>query len=141
MPHPTGTMMSTGLCPLSGRGAPYLRPGWATGCGLPRSTLPDGFMSIAIRCASGQSRPRCSLDEAFLRLPWRPLRNVDQGRPAVWAFAKQAAAAGLIGLTVPPTQTPGRNMVLWRRNEAGAPEIRLLNPLADLPTDQRSWQP
>ncbi len=80
------------------------------------------------------------LDEAFLRQPWKHLRDVMHQRPSCWDFVSAVTAGGWQGLRVPSVQASGTNLVVWRWNEAGAPTVRHVDPLGDLPRDQSSWQ-
>lgn len=85
-------------------------------------------------------REAIGLGDAFLRQPWKYLRDVTRQRPPSWDFMAAATAGGWQGLRVPSVQAPGTNLVLWRWNETHAPTVRHVDPLGDLPRDQASWQ-
>jgi RES domain-containing protein len=75
-----------------------------------------------------------------LRCPWKKIAFVDKGRPPTWDIARRLFDAGAAGVRVPSVQvTDGANLVLWRWNDAPDRTVRALDPLADLPKDQRSW--
>ena len=58
-------------------------------------------------------------------------------RPVI---SDQLIAAGMAGILVPSTRLPGgRNLVLWRWNDAPDRRVIALNPQSDLPRDQSSW--
>ena len=108
------------------------RPGTLTGYDVTAARLLD-LADPAIRGAIG-------LDDAFLRQPWKYVRDVERRRPACWDFSAAAFTSGWHGIRVPSVQVPGRNLVLWRWNADRAPVVRPLDPLGDLPQNQASWQ-
>ena len=85
-------------------------------------------------------RQSIGLADAFLRLPWKYMRDVERRRPPCWDFVAAAASRGLHGLRVPSVQASGTNLELWRWNEAGAPVVGPIDPPGDLPRDQASWR-
>ena len=85
-------------------------------------------------------RHAIGLDDAFLRLSWKYIRDVERRRPPCRDFVAAVASRGWHGWRVPSVQASGTNLVLWRWNEAGAPGVRHIDPLGDLPPHQSSWQ-
>ncbi len=109
---------------------------------LPRPgtlTAYDVNAARVLDLADAEVRPAIGVADDFLRLPWKQVRDIERGRPATWDFAEAAYAAGWHGLRAFSVQAPGRNLVLWRWNEAGAPLVTFVDPLGDLPADQSSW--
>jgi RES domain-containing protein len=84
-------------------------------------------------------RQTVGLDQAFLRQPWKQMRDILHQRPSCWDFALAAAASGWPGLRVPSVQAHGKNLVLWVWNQPSAPHVRHIDPLEDLPRNQASW--
>ena len=108
------------------------RPGTLTAYDVNAETILD-LADLSVRQA-------IEVDEPFLRLPWKYVRDVEHRRPLCWDLAVAAAARGWHGLRVPSVQAPGTNLVLWRWNEAGAPVVGHIDPLGDLPRNQASWR-
>lgn len=107
------------------------RPGTLTAYEVNGATVLD-LADPAVRLALG-------VDDAFIRQPWKQVRDIERKRPSCWDFAAAAAAAGWHGMRVPSVQAPGANLVLWRWNEHDGPVVRHVDPLGDLPRDQASW--
>jgi RES domain-containing protein len=75
-----------------------------------------------------------------LRCPWKKIAFADKGRPPTWEIARSLFATGAAGVRVPSMQvTDGVNLILWRWNDAPHRSVQALDPLGDLPSDQRSW--
>lgn len=108
------------------------RPGTLTAYDVDAQHILD-LADPAVRRALG-------LDDAFLRQPWKHMRDVARQRPSCWDFVTEVAAGGWWGLRVPAVQAAGTNLVLWRWNETQAAVVRHIDPLGDLPRDQASWQ-
>jgi len=108
------------------------RPGTLTAYDVNAETILD-LADLSVRQAIG-------VDEPFLRLPWKYVRDVEHRRPLCWDLVVAATARGWHGLRVPSVQAPGTNLVLWRWNEAGAPVVGHIDPLGDLPRNQASWR-
>lgn len=108
------------------------RPGTLTGYDVAAQDILD-LCDTAVRQAVG-------LNEYFLRQSWKHVRDVLRLRPSSWDFVTAVATRGWHGLRVPSVQAPGTNLVLWRWNEAGAPVVRHIDLLGDLPRDQASWR-
>jgi RES domain-containing protein len=108
------------------------RPGTLTAYDVDAQAVLD-LTSLPVRQAIG-------IDDPFLRLPWKYMRDVERRRPACWDFVMAAAGRGWNGLIVPSVQAQGTNLVLWRWNEADAPVVRHIDPLGDLPRNQGSWR-
>jgi RES domain-containing protein len=71
---------------------------------------------------------------------WKTTLLIEQRRPPGWAVVDRLLAAGLAGILVPSTRLPGgRNLVLWRWNDAQDCRVVALDPQSDLPQDQLSW--
>jgi RES domain-containing protein len=68
--------------------------------------------------------------------PWKQIALVERRRPPSWALAERLIAEGVRGVRVPSAQARGVNLVLWRWDDK---ECQVLDPLGDLPKDQRSW--
>ena len=107
------------------------RPGTLTAYDVDAPGILD-LSDPAVRRAIG-------LDDAFLRQPWKHVRDVMHQRPACWDFVTAVTGGGWQGLRVPSVQASGLNLVLWRWNAADAPVVRHVDPLGDLPRDQASW--
>ncbi len=107
------------------------RPGTLTAYDVKASGILD-LAEVDVRDALG-------MDEAFLRQPWKRARDIERSRPRCWDFSAAAFAAGWQGVRVPSVQASGSNLVLWRWNQDGAPAVRHLDPLSELPRDQASW--
>lgn len=61
--------------------------------------------------------------------------------PPTWRIADTLIQKGLAGAIYPSAVDPiGTNLVLWRWNTATDDKVEVLDPLDDLPADQRSWQ-
>jgi len=108
------------------------RPGTLTAYDVNAQAILD-LVDLSVRRAIG-------LGDAFLRLPWKYMRDVERRRPPCWDFVTAVASRGWHGLRVPSVQASGTNLVLWRWNEAGGPVVRHIDPLGDLPRDQASWR-
>jgi RES domain-containing protein len=68
--------------------------------------------------------------------PWKQIALVEHRRPPSWALAERLLAEGARGLRVPSAQARGVNLVLWRWDDK---VCQVLDPLEDLPKNQRSW--
>ncbi len=67
------------------------------------------------------------LDDAFLRQPWKHMRDIERRRPSCWDFVAATAPAGCHGLRVPSGGSCGTNLVLWRWNDRGVlSSVRLM---------------
>jgi RES domain-containing protein len=108
------------------------RPGVLTAYDVDAHAILD-LADLSVRQAIG-------IDEAFVRQPWKRIRDVDHLRPPSWDFVAAVVSCGWHGLRVPSVQTPGTNLVLWRWNQTNAPTVGHIDPLGDLPRDQASWQ-
>ena len=109
------------------------RPGTLTAYDVDAAAILD-IADPAVRRALG-------LDDAFLRQPWKHVRDIESDRPSCWDSAAAVATGGWDGLRVPSVQAPGTNLVLWRWNGRDGPVLRPVDPLGDLPRDQSSWCP
>lgn len=76
-------------------------------------------------------RASVEIDEGFLALPWRRIRDIERGVSASWSLAQDALAAGFNGCLVPSIQAKGVNLVLWRWDKGGA-KVSLIDPAGDL---------
>jgi RES domain-containing protein len=71
---------------------------------------------------------------------WKTTLLIEQRRPASWDTVDRLIAAGLNGSLVSSTRLPGgRNLVLWRWNDAPVRGVIAIDPQSDLPQDQSSW--
>jgi RES domain-containing protein len=95
--------------------------------------------AMILDLTDAETRKAIGVTDAFLRQPWKHVRDIEHSRPQTWDFADAALASGWCGLRVPSVQAPGRNLVLWRWNEMSAPVVRFIDPLGELPRDQASW--
>jgi len=77
---------------------------------------------------------------ATLASPWKQIRLIEKTTPPTWTLASHLFDLGFAGLRAPSVRSPGANLVLWRWNDAPGRTVAALDPLGDLPTDQRSWQ-
>jgi RES domain-containing protein len=80
------------------------RPGTLTACDVDASTIPD--------LAAAAGRRGLGLEDAFLRQPWKRMRDLEHRRAASWDFAALAVAGGWQGLLVASVQAPGTNLML-----------------------------
>jgi RES domain-containing protein len=82
--------------------------------------------------------PGISRDD--LRCPWKQIAFVAKSRPPTWDIARRLFDAGAAGIRVASVQpVNGANLVVWRWNDAAGRTVVALDPLGDLPKDQRSW--
>lgn len=71
------------------------------------------------------------VDDRFLKLPWRTVRDLKGREPETWAFARDAVVAGIMGMWVASVQGRGVNLVLWQwANTPGS--VRVVDPLSEL---------
>ncbi|CAA9265585.1 MAG: hypothetical protein AVDCRST_MAG93-2393 [uncultured Chloroflexia bacterium] len=90
------------------------------------------------------SRRLAAVEPSELSCPWKQIVLVQKKRPPTWELARRLTAQGIVGVRVPSVRVRrGVNLVLWRWNDAepGSPRVTALDPLGDLPLDQRSWRP
>ena len=74
-----------------------------------------------------------------LGCPWKHIALVLRQRPPTWELATRLAEDGAAGLRVPSTRAAaGINLVLWRWNDSAERRVDVLDPLHDLPHDQKS---
>jgi len=86
-------------------------------------------------------RQGLALGGDVFRVPWKRIAFVEGGRPPTWGLARRLTALGAAGARVPSAQArSGVNLVLWRWNLDAACRVEALDPLGDLPRDQRSWE-
>ncbi len=84
---------------------------------------------------------RLRIDSAALHCAWKEIAFIRGGRPPSWTIANRLFKRGASGVYAPSTrQAGGRNLVLWRWNDGPARSVKVLDPLGDLPRNQRSWQ-
>jgi RES domain-containing protein len=81
-----------------------------------------------------------AFDLDLLRAPWKLARDIERRRPACWDFVTAAVAHGCQGARAPPVQAEGSNLLWWRWNEDEGATVHYVDPLGDLPQDQRSWR-
>jgi len=79
------------------------------------------------------------LTENDLRAPWKQMAFIENKTPPTWLLQKRLLKEGVVGVRAPSVRSRGFNLILWRWNEADGPRARALDPLSDLPKDQRSW--
>lgn len=143
-----GAARAGGRWNVPGQAALYLSDSHATAIAEYQQNLPrpgtltayDVVAPAISDLADPSVRLAIGVDDQFLRLPWKHLRDVERQRPPCWDFVAAATTAGWQGLRVPSVQASGTNLVLWRWNETDAPVIRHIDPLGDLPRNQASWQ-
>jgi RES domain-containing protein len=82
-----------------------------------------------------------SIAETALRSPWKEILLVENRRPPSWDIAERLIEDGAAGIRVPSVRIAGANLVLWSWNEGDVTDVVALDPLGDLPVDQRSWRP
>lgn len=131
-----------------GQSALYLSDSHATAIAEYQQDLPrpgtltayDVHAHAILDLADRSVRQTIGIDEPFLRQPWKHFRDVEQRRPPSWDFVAAVASRGWFGLRAPSVQASGTNLVLWRWNDTGAPAVRHIDPLGDLPHDQDSWK-
>jgi RES domain-containing protein len=88
----------------------------------------------------GGSLARYDIDPLHLHGAWKEIALVHHRRPPTWDIAVRLFSAGAAGILVPSPRRPaGINLVLWRWNDAPDRNVVALDPLRDLPSDQRSW--
>ncbi|BAC90666.1 RES family NAD+ phosphorylase [Gloeobacter violaceus] len=82
------------------------------------------------------------VNEETLPCAWREIALIRKDTPPTWTLASKLFAAGASGVRVPSAQfNGGINIVLWRWNDAPERQVEVLDPIGDLPKDQRSWSP
>lgn len=74
-----------------------------------------------------------------LLCPWQEIAFVRKARPPSWSLMARLRAEGAAGVRVPSVQLAGVNLVLWRWNDRRNRRVTPIDPLDDLPRDQRSW--
>lgn len=90
----------------------------------------------------GSTCSNTGIDQADLRCPWKQIAFIEKRRPPTWDIARRPYDAGAAGIRVPSVQVPeGVNLVLWRWNDTPNRKVIALDPIGDLPKDQKSWQP
>jgi RES domain-containing protein len=88
-----------------------------------------------------EHRTRAGIAAEDLRCPWKQIALIDRRRPPTWDIARRLHERGGTGARVPSVQAVGGvNLVLWRWNDAASRKVVALDPLQDLPKDQRSWR-
>ena len=81
-----------------------------------------------------------AIDPAVLACPWKRIALIERKRPPSWDLADHLLALDVAGVRVPSVRARGANLVLWRWNAGpDSPRVAALDPLGDLPLDQRSW--
>lgn len=87
------------------------------------------------------ARAALAVSEEMLLAPWKEEALVHRRRPPTWDIARRLIDDGAAGIRVPSVQvSAGRNIVLWRWNDAVDRQVRAFDPLDDLPRDQSSWR-
>lgn len=76
-----------------------------------------------------------------LLCPWKQIALIEHRRPPTLDIIRRLLDHGDAGVRVPSARAGGCNLVLWRWNDAATSRVAALDPLGDLPRDQRSWQP
>lgn len=76
-----------------------------------------------------------------MRCPWKELAfRRSPGPVPTWLIARRLLEIGAAGAIYPSAVDPsGSNIVLWRWNERQGAKVTVIDPLEDLPRDQRSW--
>lgn len=98
-----------------------------------------GVTAVVDLCDAG-IRAAIGVDPGDLRCAWKKIAFIGKSRPPTWDIAKRLFNAGASGIRVPSVQpVGGANLVLWRWNDAPDRKVVALDPLGDLPKDQRSW--
>lgn len=78
-----------------------------------------------------------AISERELRCPWKSIAWVDGETPPTWALADRLEPDHP-GVRVPSVPyAGGTNIVLWRWNDPGAPQIKALDPLGE-PISERA---
>jgi RES domain-containing protein len=85
-------------------------------------------------------RAALGFTEADLAAPWKTVWLVRRERPGTWNLAVRLIEMGVLGIRAPSVRARGDNLVLWRWNEGPECRVEALDPLPDLPRDQRSWR-
>jgi RES domain-containing protein len=83
------------------------------------------------------ARRPLGIDLSQLRISWKHVLLVERKRPSTWDLAERLISAGATGMLVRSVRGPGRNLVLWRWNEASGPVVRVLDPFGELSTPRR----
>jgi RES domain-containing protein len=83
---------------------------------------------------------KLAVTHADLLTPWKQVLLVERRRPSTWDIAERLIASGVCGVRVPSARAAGANLVLWRWNLDRKCRVKALDPLGDLPKDQRSWR-
>lgn len=81
----------------------------------------------------------CSVTPAVLKSAWKEIWLVQKQRPPTWDLAARLLAANYAGVRVPSVRHSGTNIVFWKWNDHPCRQIAVLDPMSDLPGDQRSW--
>ncbi|AGY58415.1 RES family NAD+ phosphorylase [Gloeobacter kilaueensis] len=85
-------------------------------------------------------REAAEITEATLLSPWKEIWLVQRRRPPTWEATQKLLQFGFSGVRVPSArQQGGVNLVLWHWNNTPVRTVEVLDPRADLPRDQRSW--
>ena len=110
-----------------------IRPGTLCAYDIDVSDVVD-LCDAGVLAASG-------IEADDLRYPWKQIAFIAKRRPPTWDIARRLFDAGASGIRVPSVQAMGgTNLVLWRWNDAPGRKATALDPLGDLPRDQRSWE-
>jgi len=89
-----------------------------------------------------QVQTACSITPAILKSAWKEIWLVQKQRPPTWDIAARLMAASYAGVRVPSVRHfSGVNIVFWKWNDHPARQVTVLDPMSDLPGDQRSWNP
>lgn len=100
----------------------------------------DVAVTGVVDLCDGETLSAAGIDPDDLRCPWKKLAFIDKTRPPTWDIARRLFDAGASGIRVRSVQAIGGvNLVLWRWNDALDRTVVPLDPLGELPKDQRSW--
>lgn len=99
---------------------------------------PGAFMAFRIEgatladLASSAGQREWGVEPADLVAAWKALAWVEGAEPATWRLADRLSPAHP-GVRVPSVQySGGTNLVLWRWNIPGAPQVTVLDPKGEL---------
>jgi RES domain-containing protein len=101
----------------------------------------DIDVSGIVDLTNHRTRTKLGITEADLAAPWKRVALIEKKEPATWAIARRLLDSGMVaGIRAPSVQAAGVNLVLWRWNDAPERRVVALDPLSDLPRNDRSWR-
>lgn len=101
----------------------------------------DADIRLVVDLTDSKTRGQLNVTLADLDCAWKEIAWILHQDPPTWRLADRLINDGISGIKVPSFQNKmGFNLVLWKWADVKTRSLKVIDPMGELPKDQKSWQ-